>query len=215
MHVIEIKRELPRLADKAKIEWVEETIRPRRDGKTIYLPKNRAGLYSPLREGKQFLVKLNDKYSPTNGVWFGGTDEEPFMVEIERTPFDEYWTSGSEQAFYQSLVPRGILEIAEENNIEYKRQGDIFAVKFCSEKYFDKNLARIVNCTVKEGETRILRTRHIGIGIGIILSGLNSTSSPLLFKGVIEAPDHAPLNLEDGFYLLEQTRYLVNPAQAD
>ena len=213
MYIFEMKGKLPTRADKASLGWDRTQSQPSRDGKTITLPWEDKDFYFPLREGKQFLFASKRR---SESVWFGGTDEEPFLVEMQRQALDAYVnTSGSEQDFYRALVPERVLEMAQENHESYRRQGDIFATRFCSEPYFEKSISRLAHCKVTEGETRILGTRHQGRGRCIIFDPHATSPSNILFKGVIEAPDHAPLRLEDGFYLLGQTRHIVQPTQAD
>lgn len=74
---------------------------------------------------------------------------------------------------------------------------------------------------IEEKEDTVLGTRHIGIGLWItvrirtVASSIIEHDTQTLFRGIIEAPDHRPLNLKNSFYLFEQTLYLKNPRQAD
>lgn len=211
MYLFEMKS-LPSKADKAILEWDKGVKDARRDKNKFAMPYNPLAIYFPLQNGRQFLISHEGNLS------FGGTDEEPFLVGMHKNLLNVYINSGgSEDAFYNELVPDNIRVISEDTNIPYKRQGDIFAVKFCGEKYFEKNLARIMKVTVLEKEFNIFATRHIGKGIGLRVDDYksNGLSIHAFFKGVISAPDHAPLSLDDAFYLLGQTKYIINPARAD
>ncbi len=210
MYLFEMK-DLPKTADKAILEWDKRIARPRREREKISLPYDPLTMYFPLQGGNQFLLSYND--DSNRRTWFGGTDEEPFLVEMESDVRSAYIQShGSEKALYEHLVPENILRISQENNVLYKRQGDIFAVRFCGEQYFEKNLAYIAKMRIVEAkEKSVLATRHLGTGIGVLLT----EGENVLFKGKIEAPDHKPLDLSDAFYLLGQTRHIVHPTQAD
>ena len=206
MYLFELKNP-PIRAGKAVLEWNYAQRDPVRDRNNIFLPYKLEDQYFSLNNGEQFLIKNYGR------MWFGGTDEEPFLVEMDKILFDNFIQSnGSEKNFYDALVPENIMKISEETKTPYKRQGDIFAARFCGEKYLEKNLAKIVKLSVKEGEQNILGTRHLGRGTGIWVIGERNTA---LFRGKIEAPDHKPLNLEDAFYLLGQTKHIINPTKAD
>ena len=208
MYLFEVKN-LSKKADKANLEWTTGISAPIRDKKEIALPLDRRASYFPLQEGRQFLFRQN------NRAWFGGTDEEPFLVELEQAVANKFIEfEGLENKFYNLLVPNEVFNLSDETSNKYKRQGDIFAVRFCGESYFEKRLASLLKTEVKSGEFNVLRTRHIGKGITISI-GNSTTGMSQLFKGRLEAPDHRPLLLEDGLYLLGQTKYIVNPTNAD
>ena len=206
MYLFEIK-DLPKKAGKAKIEWDWSISTPKRDRKEIYLPENPTATFFHLKDETQFLFDSNGK------TWFGGTDEEPFLVELDREALNKFIIGkGNEEIFYQSLVPQKIKDISVELNSPYKRQGDVFAARLCEEKYLEKTLSRLLSepeFKVEHGMSNVLRTRHIGKGTFVRINRRE------LFRGIIEAPDHKTLNLEDALYVLDQTRYLVNPSNAD
>jgi len=73
---------------------------------------------------RQFLFHIPSRDSYSGGsVWFGGTDEAPFLVQMQPQVL-RLFKDGS---FYQSLVPKLIQRICENAGTEYRRQGDIFA----------------------------------------------------------------------------------------
>ena len=80
MYVFEMK-ELPKSAGKAILEWDKGVKSFSRNKKRIVLPLNQRLSYFPLQEGNQFLAYL--PRDERREVWFGGTDEEPFLVEME------------------------------------------------------------------------------------------------------------------------------------
>ena len=209
MYLWEMK-ELPKKADKATLEWDKGISSPQRERNRIGLPLDSHVRYFPFLDGKQFLIQA------VNRAWFGGTDEEPFLVEMNPEIIDNYIEDrGNVDAFYADLVPSRVSDLSKETGIPYRRQGDIFAAKFCGERYFEDRLASLVGAKVQEAEMSILGTRHRGKGRGIIINSDSRRDTQVLFRGVIEAPDHKPINLSDGLYLLGQTRYIVNPLNAD
>lgn len=211
MYMFELKGKLPKKADKAVLEWDNAARSVGRDGPKIHLPYDPLSFFYPLQEGRQFLFINKKRY------WFGGTDEEPFLVEMEDGAIANYINGfGSENKFYDGLIPRIVAEVAAENNTVPKRQGDIFAAMFCHNNFL-KDLEKLFefggNCKgdlqVREGSFNLLHTRHEGKGSVVQIF------DKLLFSGVVKAPDHAPLSLEDGLYVIGQTRYITDPSKAD
>lgn len=212
MYLFELK-DLPKRADKAVLEWDTGVRTPSRNRNRIGLPRSTSVQYFPLREGNQFLV-VAPNTAGSNQVWFGGTDEEPFLVELESKVAGSYVHSeGNEEQFYGSLVPETINRLSDETRIGYRRQGDIFAAQFCADSSFERRVAHLFDCDVHKGELPVLSTRHMGKGTWITVKNRNSTQ--YLFRGKLEAPDHKTVSLEDGLYMFGQTRHIVHPTQAD
>jgi hypothetical protein len=214
MYLFEMK-DLPKSADKAALEWDRGVRVPSREGKRIALPLDQRPCYFPLQEGRQFLL-----YLPRGGqreAWFGGTDEEPFLVEMNPEVIEHFLSSsGSAEAFYNYLVPESVTTLSGETGVPYRRQGDIFAARFCGEQYFEKRLARLLGnrANVHNSRFRVLGTRHEARGTVVTIDE-GGVQSKTLVRGTIEAPDHKPLVLDDGIYLLDQTRHIVHPTKAD
>jgi hypothetical protein len=98
MYLFEMQ-DLPKKADKALLEWDNATLIPIREKNRIAMPRNPTNIYYPLQNGRQFLMKTK---IAGGGVWFGGTDEEPFLVEMNKEVLDFYIDSeGKEQSFYR------------------------------------------------------------------------------------------------------------------
>lgn len=115
MLLVELKGRRPKRAGKAFIEYVEGEVSPYRKDDTIILPyRSDLQLYKLQKDWNQFIARID--YST---VWFGGTDENPFLVRIDDSPFSEYSKHGPE-GFYRSLIPELPVNT-------YRRQGDIFA----------------------------------------------------------------------------------------
>ena len=71
-------KELPKKAGKAKLQFGYEGKKtpPFRVGKKIVLPGYKDAEFFPLQNGKQFLFYFNH-------LWFGGTDENVFLVRLD------------------------------------------------------------------------------------------------------------------------------------
>ena len=210
MYLWEMK-DLPRQADKARLDWDKGLSFPQRDRSRIGLPFMEGVRYFPLLDGKQFIVQTSEH----GRTWFGGTDEEPFLVEMNSAVADHFVKSrGSVSALYEHLVPEPVLSLAKEVGTPYRRQGDIFAARFSAESQSEDRLASLLGGQVQSRDLQIFGTRHTGKGRYIVLNP-GMQSQKILFRGVVEAPDHAPMNLSNGLYLLGQTRFIVNPVNAD
>ena len=210
---------LPERADKALLKWDSAITVPQRDKNKITLPLLKSGLlsYFPLQQGRQFLTVLNGQNLSQQRAWFGGTDEEPFLVEMHPEVVLHFIKNGgSEDNFYRFLVPEEIINISKETGVSYKRQGDIFAIKFCGEQYFESRLNRLLGNKSKiyNGRFSVLGTRHEANGLAITIEE-DHLRNKILFKGNLEAPDHKPLVLDDALYVLGQTRHIVYPQNAD
>ncbi len=216
MYVFELKSNLPKKADKATLSWEKGAREAVRSGSNIVLPRNPHAIFYSMQEGKQFLYGHDRRY------WFGGTDEEPFLVEMKVEAVQAYINGeGSEGSFYKSLVPLTVSRVQLETGVPYKRQGDIFAARFSRNDSFLKNLERLVaygdninppvhsKVNVTHGSYNLLGTRHEGKGTMV------TVDNKVLFSGVVKAPDHAPLELDDGLYALGQTQYIADPPHAD
>lgn len=215
MYVFEFKGNPPKKADKATLCWEKGSTEPVRNGLRIHLPINPMAIFYPLQDGKQFLFENDNSY------WFGGTDEEPFLVQMSQKAINNYIEGrGSDDSFYNGLIPQTIARIESETNTPHRRQGDIFAARFCGNDSFIGNLERVLGfgnypstkgarLAVKHGSFSLFGTRHEGKGTAIEID------QKVLFSGVVKAPDHAPLSLEDGLYVIDQTQHIVYPTKAD
>jgi len=220
MLLAELRGRRPKRAGKAFLEYDDRCESPYRKGDVIVLPtRGDLQLYRLQSGWNQFVARLD--YST---VWFGGTDENPFLVRIDDRPFREYCRYGP-GGFYRSLIPT----LPEKT---YRRQGDIFA---CSIPFTWEEILKVYryihgwNVKVAEAEPDdrgrgLFGTRHHLTGIilnhevhmpevSIASSGSNPTWL-VLVEGTVVAPDHSDMKLE-GVYALAQTRYLHDPRVAD
>ncbi len=218
MLVAELKGRRPKRAGKAFLEYDDQCETPFRKDDTIILPSRGELLLCELQPNwNQFIARFD--YST---VWFGGTDENPFLVRIDDHPFSEYCRYGP-RGFYQSLIP-----VLPSRN--FRRQGDIFAclIPFTWEEllrfysYTQGWKVKIEESGAKDGQG-LFRTRHIlkGVTLNQRVHMAGETDERVyeepwftLAEGTIAAPDHTDMKLE-GVSVLAQTRYLHDPQKAD
>lgn len=196
---------------------------PKRDDKEILLAEDPNIEFFRLSHGQQFLLQI-PAYLPTSAsrTWFGGTDENPFLVPLVNHAFNIFEQEG-EEAFYEALKPEVITAVERRFNVVSQRQGDIWAapVPYSWEKM---KFIRFL-CFGEAPEPREVLAEHL-FGTRHVLTGLITRPRfapidldthyvwPNFGEGTIEAPDHTPLKLE-GVHVLTQTKLLHNPEKAD
>ena len=206
---------LPKTAGLAELE-PGKNWQPVRDGKKINIPFFPEVEFFVLKDGDQFLLRFScdNRYQ----YFFGGTDEQPFLVQLRDEPFFAF-VRGGEQGFFEALKPPMIRELEKIYQTTAKRQGDIFAmpIPYTWQELQD---AIFVSCGRKleiEGGPKnmgsdVFHTRHNLKG-KVIKYGLEHEIR-MFGEGVLEAPDHAPVKLE-GVHLLGQATGLFDPPRAD
>ncbi len=180
-----------------------------RNGKTIFLEENEDMRFYQLLSGRQFLYTANDN-GGSRHMFFGGTDENPFLVELELSAME--WLVTGEEAFFEGLKPLIVKKFEQIWATKAKRQGDFLAVtpKRSKEwgsflrKHLGKNEAKM---SIVEKE-RLRNTRHTFQGLVARVGDL------FIGEGIIEAPDHGPLKLI-GPHIIEQAVHLLKPQEAD
>jgi len=239
MQLVEMESRPERAGD-AVLVWGDGLFKartPSRDGKLIYLPLNPGAKFYPLKNGEQFLF-----CSRSGRCWFGGTDEQPFLVALFPDAY-KYFLSGGEAGFYEALKPAVIRAAEEKWGEKAKRQGDVFAYPLPMrwEELFqdwlewrwvrgalqgERERKAGVSFRMARGGLSLFGTRHGFYGLflsgeiyleGLGVLSLDSTgtfSRVLVGEGRLEAPDHSPVELK-GPHILSQTRYLVHPQKAD
>jgi len=208
-------------AGDAEIQFDTERVTPKREGKVITLPlaNPRCEEFYPLVGGRQFLY-----HSSSGQLWFGGTEEKPFLVELNPTASLDYlgsYLADGEEGFFDLLRPRFLKRIESDLGITAKRQGDIFALRLTggwadSElKFFMRAFEMSVGSPKPQaGNHFVFETRHKLQGEYILIK-LGQGTDIALGAGVLMNPDHTTMRLEDGIYLMQQTAGLMNPKQAD
>lgn len=220
MKLFEFKK-LPEVFGKAKIEYTEGIIAPRRNGNVITIPYDGYVDLFPLdglqrSQQKQFILTRGDNY------WFGGTDENPFLVRLSTEPIKAFLEGGvlREARFYARLRWKEVGDMERATKRNCRRQGDIFAVPLNIGWVELTHCFRVASTplsVVDTNETAIFGTRHI-------LKGKIATGNPVkvyevgtrvIASGVIAAPDHTDLDLGDKPHALYQTANLYEPEKAD
>lgn len=217
MRLFELEKR-PTKAGKAKLDY-GDVHEPSRIRKTITLPNYPSVEVFPLQEDwNQFLISIGGR-----PVWFGGTDENPFLVAMDEEVLETLFQKGSE-GFYASLVPGLMSRLYNRFGDPWVRQGDIFAYPLpYSWDELDKAFDICWGCKSESTEiaakdrVSVLGTRHqlcsgrflaepveiLGLGVKV----------PVV-EGRIEAPDHTPITLV-GPHVVAQTRHLYQPREAD
>lgn len=214
---------MPDIAGEAKLKY-KEVKAPSRDGKVITLPETCFDVYL-LPEADQFLcIEQEDektkhfKTDKRRGIWFGGTDEQPFLVELEsedmnnKSKWIEIWKNN---LVHEELKPE-IIKLYEERFGKEKtlRQGDIFAYPLPTQDWeeidlWEETLGRRHRMKCDDCGLDIYETRHRFTHGEIATWGTH-----IVCKGTLKAPDHKDLILPK-ICVLAQTNHLKNPKKAD
>lgn len=235
MKLVEMSN-LPTKAGDATLRFNPYGKEPKREGDIITLPRRKTMELFPLQGGIQYLVKIPEKHICPNcerdvpdyfRVFFLGTDERPFLVEMERQALHPFIKNG-EEGFYEAIRPSSLEEVGVcLRKVHEERQGDIFALALNVEwkellQGATETVSRFYNNAAMRyvSDERIFGTRHTLTGyIAPIRSDvLGSNTIPRydwsVVEGTLEAPDHTPRKLE-GPHVLAQTNLLRYPSLAD
>ena len=223
-----LEKHLPQQAGKATIQWTTRS-NPKREGAVITLPLEDNGEFIPLMDGEQFLY-IRRQYGDRDQVLFGGTDENPFLAELDPGAKKVALAipERGESTFYNYLKPESVKRLERLFGGTALRQGDIFAVLIGWNWKMLRGLADHIGLATegdetKAGEMRIFDTRHVLHGQWLTTvtfwkerwgSKVEREQRSLLATGVIEAPDHAPLVLKV-VHALVQVEVLARPKEAD
>lgn len=223
MNVLTVNPEIPKNAGKAKIEWLapDQSSLPRRDKNIIYLPAYQKAQFHKLAWGVQFLFVFHERSYGQLLVYFGGTDEEPFLVQLDSEVLS-YYERGGEKGFYAALKPRVIKDLEEAFEVESERQGDIFGVPIPMSWELLGKSVKLYSALEGKGydyepeqvkDRAVFGTRHLFSGYELQI-GLGKIESLIFGEGLIKAPDHADLILTR-VHVFGQTSFLINPQKAD
>lgn len=227
MRLFEMAR-LPKRAGLAELRFLDRGARTPatvREDRVITLPNDRQQVeFFPLKSGEQFLVAVSHQGNKEYGalrvyrqIYFGGTDEQPFLVELAAPAFAAF-CGGGEMAFYDALKPTLIKEFEQKfPEGEARRQGDIWAFRmpFRWGRFIEMPLCRntVLHYFPFETKAPVFGTRHLFTGNFFIVD--RHLESLTIADGVLEAPDHAPLDISGRPHVLAQTSHLVRPQEAD
>ena len=148
-------------------------------------------------------------------VFFGGTDENPFLVRMDSTVLSGFYEGGPGR-FFEAIRPREITELETKLKRKARRQGDIFALDVgysWDELTHAADVLGGVQLQVKElPAMELLQTRHVLHGQYARMHTRNHDME--FISGTVVAPDHADLELTVP-YVVGQTAFLYDPPHAD
>ncbi len=221
---------LPSQADKAEIKW-SAVEGPRRKGNEIVLRLVDQMMFVPILEDKQFICcypKDHSSYRTQPEIWFGGTDENPFLVRLGANQdvivgVNTILKGEGVEPFFEALKPTRLSDVERLFGTKAKRQGDIFALPTrWSWTEFEK-MSVLLGLFLKGAKDRdewsLFQTRY-SIKGRIVEVELrperygNDRIETTLATGMLEAPDHQPLELEK-IHVLFQSAGLYSPQDAD
>ncbi|OHB21011.1 MAG: hypothetical protein A3J67_05165 [Parcubacteria group bacterium RIFCSPHIGHO2_02_FULL_48_10b] len=208
----EFQRSFARLSG---FDFIVESPRPFRYGSKIVIPADAPGEFRTLAGGEKFLLKFDGEAS----VWFGGTDEQPFLAELDLEVYNAF-VEGGEKTFLEELKPPIIRFVERAFNVEVKRQGDILAVRLAKD-WPELHKRRLINWSGLTEKSSLLGTQHYLKGriapvLPHCLQEYLGGDAPvpltalMICEGVVTTHDHAPLEL-NGPHLIAQNQHLVNP----
>lgn len=222
MRLFEVEQKfggLPKKAGVAVLDW--KGGEPTRDGKTIKLPASEEVQFFPLLDGVQFLLQIPGRERASARAFFGGTDEQPFLVELQ--PSVVLSLHGGEEGFFNSIKPNGAKVLEEAFDTKAVRQGDWFAVPLqlswkatCGMTALVELEPKVIEpSNEKEREVQLRGTRHnLIVERYISMRGDNRLGCTLVGEGLLKAPDHKDRVLK-GPHALFQTAHLIDPKAAD
>lgn len=206
---------LPKKAGMAVLTWGKGL--PRRQEEKITIPEDEETQYFPLQNGEQFLILT--PHDHIQRLYFGGTDERPFLVEME--PRVLLTLKQGEKGFYNALKPGGANFCEEKFGTKAVRQGDWFAVPIPLNwgsvhglfGLFSENMDHKV-VTKKEKGIHIGGTRHLLVEGQLVTTSYDRFDCAGIAEGLLRAPDHEDKVLV-GPHALFQTQHLKEPQKAD
>jgi hypothetical protein len=221
MRLFEVEQKfggLPKKAGIAVLDWKgRDAIR---NGGTIVLPNHEEVEFFPLLNGVQFLLKVSGR-ERAQQVFFGGTDEQPFLVELEERVIRSL--RDGQDSFFNAIKPVGAKVLEDAFDTKAVRQGDWFAVPLPLTWKATTGMAALVEynpiviepSNEKERKMQLQETRHnLIVERYIQMRSNNRLGCKLVAEGLLKAPDHKDRLLR-GPHAFFQTAHLVNPQQAD
>ncbi|MBI4022697.1 hypothetical protein HY375_00835 [Candidatus Berkelbacteria bacterium] len=220
---------LPTRAEKATIEWAssKDHHEPTRVEHTIVLPRRTDAEFFPLLEGRRFVYTYEgeehqvwEKGSSVRRrerfVWFGGTDEQPFLTRLTDDPLTSLFKKGQDEFFWQ-LRPE-LVDVAEERGFSWRRQGDIFLIDLGFSWQEWERVSRLSSkqpVVELDKDVSINGTRHTLRQGGKVMNHVQIFGATYwVGSGTLEAPDHASIVLERP-HLPVQARCHFDPKNAD
>jgi hypothetical protein len=203
-------KQLPEKAGSAIMTWDQAAAAPCRENEIITLPKKHNVELFMLKEGQQFL------YVAGNDVFFGGTEESPFLARLKLEAVAPLWQHG-EEAFFEGLKPANIVRLERYYRRQAVRQGDIFAMPLQANWKSIGIVMTLIDHTAfpepaaprNVTDCNLFGTRHTMSGLALLL-----TNNLVLFEGTLSAPDHSARTLK-GIHLMDQARNMFDAKGVD
>lgn len=210
----------PKTAGLAKLHYGQYYTAERK-GEDIFLPDTENSL---LFEHKSLPLFL---YANRDELYFGGTDERPFLVRINTRQWDvpkwlEFW---NKDQFLEKLMPYNLRKLRQWFTQKPKRQGDIWALPLSNadwEMVISIGYVLGVSSKGKFSETEesglnIYETRHKLFGEYWIFKQPEKyeNGEGLVAKGTVKAPDHEDMDISSTLHLIFQNDYLYDRRNAD
>lgn len=187
---------------------------PSRKGDIITIPSDNYGLYILPNTSQFLLLQSGEK----KRAWFGGTDEQPFLVELnDMDCYNEslFYPMWVRHQFYDEIKPDIIKLYEKKYGIRGTvRQGDFFGYPLPEQRWekimeWSQAFARQEDYfSTKNGSLPLNETRHRFQG------DICSFTGNIIAKGIITAPDHKTLELTQ-ICVLAQTKHLMDAKNAD
>ncbi len=201
----------PRTFGGAVLKFEDRVFRSpiRREGSDIFFPQpwEKSSVVRTLNGGEQFLLAQGRM------AFFGGMDEQPFVVQVEEEHHRRLVERG-EEAFYAGLRPSKLDKYERLVGQRAVRQGDIWALPLGMSW---EHLEEMWSCTSGHCQTlgfrqsvgmQVFGTRHTLTGRRTSRRARIRTSSGIIglkgvtCEGTLSAPDHADLVLEGPHHLM-------------
>ncbi len=222
MRLMEMKGNYPKKAGKATLDFVgiddSSSRLLHREKDIIYIPAFSDLEMFPLAPDWNTFLAVLGGWNAERGkqsLYFGGTDENPFLVQMNTQALHSFYTGGTE-GFLNAIRPEGIKRLENSLQREARRQGDIFAIDSGYSWDELKHAADVLgNMQLKIEDSpamELFRTRHVLRGQHAQLHTRNYDMQ--FVSGTVVAPDHADLELTVP-YIIEQTALLYDPPKAD
>jgi len=203
---------LPDRAGMAQLIY-KDVPHPSRENDIITIPASNYDLYILENTSQFLLLQTGEKKK----AWFGGTDENPFLVELADADYSNislFQPLWEKHEFYDAIKPDIIKTYEKKFGVKKTmRQGDFFLYPL-PEQNWDKVLLwastfgyrdNYYDCQKGSGGLPLKETRHRFWG---------KICTDIVSDGLIKAPDHKPLEFKE-ICVLAQTKHLFNPKRAD
>ncbi len=216
----------PERAGEAKLVF-GDFYEAKRQGDVITIPEGKNAVLLQDSTANLFLCLHEQR------VYFGGTDEKPFLVRLhhDKWTFPDWERLWIEGKLLPYLKPQSLIKLEASLGMKGKsvRQGDIWALPIPDTTW--EGIITIANLFGLEHEPefklskdyKVYGTRHCLKGkyleTSTIKTGQKSRYQDeirgIIAQGILKAPDHKSLDISKGLHVLFQNDLLAQPREAD